>query len=452
MKLAIPAIGVDSGLTWEQSVNTNAATVDQHNHSPGQGVAIGPAGMSINASLPFNNNAVTGLQAAQFTPQASSALTNALYTIGSDLYYNDGANNVVRVTMGGGVNATSSGISSGTASAAFVSSVLVVNADTNKPANIKAGSVLVGNNVTGSHYVTLQPTNALAADYALTLPLLPASQKFMTLDASGAITAPWAVDGSTITVAANTVGVPNGGIGVAQIASGILVSQHVQDFTSSGSFVVPTGVSSLSAILVGGGGGGQGGLFVSNGTGGGGGGSALPVFGTFAVTAGQTLTITVGAAGAAGVVGGAGQGAGGNGGNSSILNGAVRIALATGGLGAVSGGNAAAFGVLGSQVGSAGQPGGGGATGITGFSSPYALGGAGGSAGAPGRSGGSGGSGGYNVPGGVGGTVGGATPAVTGGGGCGGGGGGGGDTGSSSPANNGAAGGVGLVRLMWVAP
>lgn len=73
----------------------------------------------------------------------------------------------------------------------------------------------------------------------------------------------------------------------------------VSDHTSSGSFVVPTGVLWVNAIVVGGGGGGGAGGIQSptGGGGGGGGGGVNPVYGGFATIPGETLTLTVGAAG-----------------------------------------------------------------------------------------------------------------------------------------------------------
>ena len=70
-----------------------------------------------------------------------------------------------------------------------VSSVLVVNANTNKPANIQAGSILLGNNITSSNYLTLQPPAAMAANYPLTLPSTPVATSFMQLDTSGNMSA-----------------------------------------------------------------------------------------------------------------------------------------------------------------------------------------------------------------------------------------------------------------------
>jgi hypothetical protein len=83
-----------------------------------------------------------------------------------------------------------------------------------------------------------------------------------------------------------------------------------QVFTANGTFTVPAGVSSVKVLVVaGGGGGGSFGSF-SNGAGGGGGGGFI-YDSAYGVTAGQSISITIGSGGAAG-----NSGAGGNGGNS----------------------------------------------------------------------------------------------------------------------------------------
>lgn len=72
-------------------------------------------------------------------------------------------------------------------------------------------------------------------------------------------------------------------------------STVTQDFTSSTTWTVPAGVTSIDILAVGGGGGGGGGR-----AGGGGGGGQVAVCTGIPVTGGQTLTVTVGAGGTAG--------------------------------------------------------------------------------------------------------------------------------------------------------
>jgi hypothetical protein len=106
-------------------------------------------------------------------------------------------------------------------------------------------------------------------------------------------------------------------MGIAVIpAAGGGVTQKVQEFTSTGTFVTPSNVSSIEVFLVaGGGGGGGGGANNSSGNnsigagGGGGGGVTLKRF--LSVTPGTSYTVTIGAAGSGGT-GASNATAGGN--------------------------------------------------------------------------------------------------------------------------------------------
>lgn len=192
MNLLGITIGVDSGLTIEQNYNANVATLDGHNHASGSGVQINPAGLLINTDLPFGTNNATALRTARFIAQAS-ALAGALdlgciYVSGVDLWYNDVSGNQIQLTSGGLVNATSSGISSGSASATFISSVLTVLAASTTPANIKCASLLLGNNSAGTNYLTLAPPSSMASSFGLTLPSVPAAISLLQIDTSGNIT------------------------------------------------------------------------------------------------------------------------------------------------------------------------------------------------------------------------------------------------------------------------
>lgn len=246
--------------------------------------------------------------------------------------------------------------------------------------------------------------------------------------------------------------------------------QGQQIFTTSGTFTVPTGVTQVSAVVVGGGGGGAGsdGDRNEGNTGGGGGGLA---YGTFTVTPGESLTVTVGAAGAAAPSGGDG----GAGGTTTIARGVTTLLSGGGGQGGLerstaaraggaSGGTERDGGGTGGSSGSATDDnsgsGGGGAAGYSG------NGGAGGSNGGSGSAGsGGGGAGGNSATTGTadgGGGVGllgeGSNGAPSGGGGSGGaansgfnGGnyGGGGGARDDDSEGGGGAGGAGAARIIW---
>lgn len=257
MNLIESTIGVDSGLLWEQNLNSSLTLIDQHNHAPGFGVQITPAGLNINSSLAFNNFAATNLSSIVLNPQTSLATLYAVYSIGKDLYFNDGNSNVIQLTSGGAVNATTSGISSGAATASFVSSVLVVNAAANTPANIQVGSVLLGNNLAASKFLTLSPPSAMAANFTLTLPSVPAATNLVTLDTSGNFAAVTNVDNSSLQLSSNLLGIKAQGVlqsALALRATGSTVAAGgIATSSSSGSFttgsVTPVAVTNLSVTI-----------------------------------------------------------------------------------------------------------------------------------------------------------------------------------------------------------
>ena len=191
MNLPVPIVGQDPGPDWANNINASLGILDQHNHSNGQGVPVTPAGLNINTDLPLNSNNLTLVNSIRFidrltTLPGSAPNLGVIYEAVNELYYNDGVGNVVQLTKAGSVNATSSGISSGTATASFVGGVLVVDANVNTPANVQGASFLFGNNVAASNYATVSPPNALAANYNITLPPTNSSggTAFLTYDTS----------------------------------------------------------------------------------------------------------------------------------------------------------------------------------------------------------------------------------------------------------------------------
>lgn len=187
MNLIVPGVGTEFGPTYALDINASLAIVDQHNHSNGNGVQITPAGLNINSALTLNNNFLTNAAGVTLTAQGSTPANKTAYVSGVDLYFVDGNGNNIQMTASGSVNATSSGISSGTATASFSAGVLIVNAASSTPANIQGGSLLLGNNVSGSKFLTLAPPASMAANFGLTLPSIPAAQQFLSIDTSGNI-------------------------------------------------------------------------------------------------------------------------------------------------------------------------------------------------------------------------------------------------------------------------
>jgi hypothetical protein len=187
--------------------------------------------MNINANLNYNGFSAFGLLGTTYTAQPSLATLTTLYVIGNELYYNDGAGNVVQITSGGTVNATSSGISSGTASASFSSGVLVVNSASSTPASIKMGSALLGATTAASPYLTLSPPASLSSGaYTLTLPAVaPASGTYyLKIDTSGNISP------------------------IAQPAANVVISSSSGSFTTTSLSYVPVTNLSVSITTSGG--------------------------------------------------------------------------------------------------------------------------------------------------------------------------------------------------------
>lgn len=195
MNLPIPVVGQDPGPDYANNINASLTVLDQHNHTPGQGVAIPAAGLNINTDLPFNSNNATLLRSTRYAIQSSllSLATDigCLYVSGVDLYYNDASGNQVRLTQSGGVAGSPGSIANLTspASASYVSAnqTFVFQSAANTPGNLDAASIVLRNLAANSKGLTLNPPASMGANYSLNLPALPGSASVLSLDASGNI-------------------------------------------------------------------------------------------------------------------------------------------------------------------------------------------------------------------------------------------------------------------------
>jgi hypothetical protein len=146
---------------------------------------------------------------------------------------------------------------------------------------------------------------------------------------------------------------------VGTLANSPVNQNYVQTFTESINWVVPAGVTSVSATIVGGGGGGGGGYWPTvqlNANGGGGGGSGGYSTGVFNVTPGSIILINVGSGGVGGSGGTQNNIAGGGAGGSSSFGSVLSVTGgAPGGAGSAgSVGNGGAGGLPGGNNGSVG--------------------------------------------------------------------------------------------------
>lgn len=247
MNLPIPGVSVTDGPTWATDINNCLNLIDSHTHTSGSGVPITSDAININADLPFASNSATGLKSTQYTAQISLSTLRAVYVIAKDLYYTDADGNAVRITQSGAVAGTPGSISNlvSPASAAYsaAQTKFIWQSNSNIAADMDFGAIITRNITPNSTFaITVSPPASLASNYSITWPALPASQKFMTLDSSGNMAAPWAADGSTVEISGGTtLQVKAGGIGTTQLADGSVtpakkaaLGQQVS--SSSGSF------------------------------------------------------------------------------------------------------------------------------------------------------------------------------------------------------------------------
>lgn len=241
MNLPVPVVGVDSGPDWANNINSCLSLIDSHNHASGSGVQITPNGLNINADLAINGNNLTLIRTSRYQVQsalipASSPDIGCTYVSGVDLYYNDGSGNQVRITQSGGVAGSPGSISNLTApaSAAYVSGTqtFVWQSNANVAANMDARSYIYRNSSVSSFGLTLSAPS-LSSDYTITLPTLPGTQKFLTLDNTGNMAASWSVDNSTLAISGSNVIVKSAGITSTQLAAQAVQQSNIYIKTTS---------------------------------------------------------------------------------------------------------------------------------------------------------------------------------------------------------------------------
>ena len=218
-----------------------------------------------------------------------------------------------------------------------------------------AGTLAVANGGTGqTSYTNGQLLIGNTTGNTLTKATLTAGTGVTVTNSTGSITVTnsgvtsnVAGTGISVSGATGAVTVTNSGVTSIVAGTGISVSgatgavtvsasgggfSAMTVYTSSSTFTIPTGKTTLKITVVGGGGGGAAGHDYGTGGGGGGGGGASIAYFT-SVTPGNTLTVTIGAGGTRGA---AGSGAGGGlGGTTSVASGTQTITTisATGGEG-----------------------------------------------------------------------------------------------------------------------
>lgn len=195
MGLNIPVVSTTPGPQYAQDVNSSLNKLDQHNHTPGQGVPIPTAALNINASLGMNNFGLLNASLINLASQALPPISGSIYRNNDDLYYVDGTGANVRITQGGAVAVSGavgfSGLPFGTASASYdnLNQSFIFQSATNTAANVDCGSVLLREISSGANAVTVSSPPALAADYTIRMPsALPLATSAVLLTAAGDLT------------------------------------------------------------------------------------------------------------------------------------------------------------------------------------------------------------------------------------------------------------------------
>lgn len=244
MNLILPTPGQEPGSTYGDDQNQSFTIIDGHTHGPGSGVPITPTGININANLPFNGFNITGLYGIQFGSPAASSNLAFLYTNSqtgggiTDLFYNDGAGNVIAITKAGDVNATIASIPGESYSGGTFTWVQGNGSTT--PANFDIGSITIRPNTAGTtNGVVLGPPSAISSQYNIQLPIVPGSTSFVSLDSSGNM-------GSTVTTAmADIVGTTMSSTGANAVANSR--TRTVGNPVAAGGFALSSSSGSFSS-------------------------------------------------------------------------------------------------------------------------------------------------------------------------------------------------------------
>lgn len=198
MGLPIPSVGNESGPNYSFDVNASLTLVDGHDHSPGRGVQITPAGININTNLSFGTNSATGLGSAVFavlsqatsTLQAISVAPGAEVPALQDLWYTDSAGNKVQITSGGALAAVATSIPGLIYDNVSGTFIWKQGAGSTTPANFDIAAITLHPAIAGtSAGITLTPPTGIASAYNIAFPFLPGANSFMAIDSAGTITA-----------------------------------------------------------------------------------------------------------------------------------------------------------------------------------------------------------------------------------------------------------------------
>jgi len=267
MNLIEPTVGQESGPQYALDINSSLTLIDQHDHSPGKGVEITPAGININSSLAFNNNPATGLSYESFIAGSSPTTTIQAISVApassiNELFYTDSNGTQTQITKNGTVNATAASIPGESYDAGTFIWTQTQSALPTTPANFDIGSITLRPNTAGTtNGVTLTPPSSTVTTFgfpsysAALTGSLPSANSFLTMSTSGNITASIPVAsnytkstscGTFNTSSTSLVPVTNLSITITSLGNPVIISL-VPDGTGADSYV---GVSNSSGDTI----------------------------------------------------------------------------------------------------------------------------------------------------------------------------------------------------------
>ncbi len=236
MLLTIPTVGLEPEPTYAFDINTCLTIIDSHNHSAGSGVQITPDGMDISTDLDIQSNDLLNVSELVFSASgsASSTLMSLYVAPGSegpainDLWYTDGNGNEIQLTSAGLVNATIGNL----AGQSYASGTFIWKQGTGSttPADFDIGSIILRPNVALTTFgVELSPPSAIASQYTINLPALPASTLPVQLSNAGVMTTGQITNAQIATDAVTTVKILNANVTNAKLATDAVSTAKIAD-------------------------------------------------------------------------------------------------------------------------------------------------------------------------------------------------------------------------------
>lgn len=211
MNLIAPIPGQELGPQYAADQNQSFSIIDSHNHSPSSGVQVTPAGLNISTNLNFQNNSPYNIASVIFSMPAPNSNLTTLYTNAqsgggiTDLFYNDGAGNIIALTKAGEVNATIASLPGESYSGGTFT--WKQGSGSTIPANFDIGSITIRPNVAmTTNGIVLSPPSGISSQYNVQLPIVPGSViGIMQIDTSGNMLSTLVPDNSTLIISSQVL-------------------------------------------------------------------------------------------------------------------------------------------------------------------------------------------------------------------------------------------------------